>query len=76
MSNLNPNRLNLTYPVADMTLMKNNANATIAKIPVGATLTEEERASGGDITPTQAAVALRKFHPEKDRHARCQVEGS
>jgi hypothetical protein len=49
MSNLNPNRLNLTYPAADMTLMKNNANATIAKIPVGATLTEEERASGGDI---------------------------
>jgi hypothetical protein len=49
MSNLNPNRLNLTYAVADMTLMKNNANATIAKIPVGATLTEEERASGGDI---------------------------
>jgi hypothetical protein len=49
MSNLNPNRLNLTYPVADMTLMKSNANATIAKIPAGATLTEEERASGGDI---------------------------
>ncbi|PKB15193.1 hypothetical protein [Flavobacterium sp. 5] len=49
MSNLNPNRLNLIYPVADMTLMKTNANATIAKIPVLATLTEEERASGGDI---------------------------
>jgi hypothetical protein len=49
MSNLNPNRLNLTYPAADMTLMKNNANATIAKIPAGATLTEEERAGGGDI---------------------------
>lgn len=49
MSNLNPNRLNLTYLAADMTLMKANANATIAKIPAGATLTEEERASGGDI---------------------------
>ncbi|MES2573945.1 MAG: hypothetical protein V4572_03300 [Bacteroidota bacterium] len=49
MSNLNPNRLNLTYPVADMTLMKTNANSTISKIPAGATLTEEERASGGDI---------------------------
>jgi hypothetical protein len=49
MSNLNPNRLNLTYPAADMTLMKSNANATIAKIPAGATLTEDERASGGDI---------------------------
>jgi hypothetical protein len=49
MSNLNPNRLNLTYLAADMTLMKSNANATIAKIPAGATLTEEERASGGDI---------------------------
>ena len=48
MSNLNPNRLNLTYLAADMTLMKANANATIAKIPAGATLTEEERASGGD----------------------------
>ena len=49
MSNLNPNRLNLTYLAADMTLMKANANATIAKIPAGSTLTEEERASGGDI---------------------------
>jgi hypothetical protein len=49
MSNLNPNRLNLTYPVADIALMKSNANATIAKIPLGATLTDEERASGGDI---------------------------
>ena len=49
MSNLNPNKLNLTYLAADMALMKSNANATIAKIPAGATLTEEERASGGDI---------------------------
>ena len=49
MSNLNPNRLNLTYLAADMTLMKDNINANIAKIPAGATLTEEERASGGDI---------------------------
>ncbi|REG91676.1 hypothetical protein C8P67_11683, partial [Flavobacterium aquicola] len=49
MSNLNPNRLNLTYLAADMTLMKSNANAVIAKIPLGATLTDEERASGGDI---------------------------
>lgn len=36
MSNLNPNRLNLTYLAADMTLMKTNANAAIAKIPAGA----------------------------------------
>jgi hypothetical protein len=49
MSNLNLNRLNLIYLAADMTLMKSNANATIAKIPAGATLTEDERASGGDI---------------------------
>jgi hypothetical protein len=35
--------------VTDITLMKSNANATISKIPAGATLTEEERASGGDI---------------------------
>ena len=49
MSNLNPNRLNLTYAAADMIFMKNNANATMAKIPAGATLTDEERASGGDI---------------------------
>ena len=49
MSNLNPNRLNLIYLAADMTMMKTNANATIAKIPSGATLTDEERASGRDI---------------------------
>ena len=49
MSNLNPNRLNLTYAAADMTLMKSNANATIAKIPAVATLTDDERASGSDI---------------------------
>lgn len=49
MSNLNPNRLNLTYLPADITLIKSNANATIAKIPAGATLTDEERVSGGDI---------------------------
>jgi hypothetical protein len=49
MSNLNPNRLNLTYAEADMDLMKSNANATIAVIPAEATLTEEERASGNDL---------------------------
>ena len=49
MSNLNPNRLNVTYSAADMIFMKNNANATIAKIPAGATLTDEERASGSGI---------------------------
>jgi hypothetical protein len=49
MSNLNVNRLNLTYSATDMTLMKANATATLAKIPAGATLTEEERTSGGDI---------------------------
>lgn len=49
MSNLNPNRLNLTYPEADMELMKNNAIATMALIPAEATLTEEERASGSDL---------------------------
>ena len=49
MSNLNPNRLNLTYPAADVTLIKSNANSTISKIPVVATLTEKERNGGGDI---------------------------
>lgn len=49
MSNLNPNRLNLVYPAADLVLMRANASATIAKIPAGTTLTDEERAKGGDI---------------------------
>ncbi len=43
MANLNPNRLNLTYLPADLSLMKANANATITKIPADATLTEDER---------------------------------
>ncbi len=43
MANLNPNRLNLTYLPADLSLMKANANATISKIPADATLTDEER---------------------------------
>src|SRR5436190_23321224 len=49
MSNLNPNRLNLVYPVADIATMKANATATIAKIPANAALTDDERAQGGDI---------------------------
>lgn len=49
MSNLNPNRLNFTYPAADVALIKSNATSTISKIPVGATLTEKERNGGGDI---------------------------
>jgi hypothetical protein len=49
MSNLNPNRLNLTYSAADLALIRANANSTISKIPANAVLTEEERAKGGDI---------------------------
>lgn len=49
MSNLNPNRLNLTYPAADLTLMRANANSTLSKIPANAVLTKEERNAGGDI---------------------------
>ena len=45
MGNVNVNRLNLTYPAADITTMKTNAASTISKIPAGATLTPDERSS-------------------------------
>ncbi len=47
MSNLNPNKINMVYAAADITLMKSNASSTGGKIPSTAILTEDERAKSG-----------------------------
>ena len=49
MSNLNPNRINFTYPQNDVDSMKANALLTISLIPDTAVMTDVERAAGGDI---------------------------